>query len=81
MPRSARGSKGSFDTRKGRVDNVEVISGYPASDFIGSCIRTFASVIHPEDRQAVELGVDEGLARKAFRTPSHLPAAARPAGV
>ena len=45
-------------------DNVEAISGYPASDFIGSRVRTFASVIHPEDRQAVEMGVDEGLARR-----------------
>jgi diguanylate cyclase (GGDEF)-like protein/PAS domain S-box-containing protein len=45
-------------------DNVEAISGYPASDFIGSRVRTFASVIHPEDRQAVELGVEEGLRRR-----------------
>src|ERR687896_675046 len=45
-------------------DNIETISGYPASDFIGSCVRTFASVIHPDDRQAVEMGVDEGLARQ-----------------
>jgi diguanylate cyclase (GGDEF)-like protein/PAS domain S-box-containing protein len=45
-------------------DNVEVMSGYPASDFIGSRVRTFASVIHPEDRQAVEMGVDEALARR-----------------
>jgi diguanylate cyclase (GGDEF)-like protein/PAS domain S-box-containing protein len=45
-------------------DNVEVISGYPASDFIDSRVRTFASVIHPEDRQAVELGVDEALGRR-----------------
>jgi diguanylate cyclase (GGDEF)-like protein/PAS domain S-box-containing protein len=45
-------------------DNIEAISGYPASDFIGSRVRTFASVIHPEDRQAVEMGVGEGLARR-----------------
>jgi PAS domain S-box-containing protein len=45
-------------------DNIETISGYPASDFIGSCVRTFASVIHPDDRQAVELGVEEGLRRR-----------------
>ena len=45
-------------------DNIEAISGYPASDFIGSCVRTFASVIHPEDRHAVELGVEEGLRRR-----------------
>jgi diguanylate cyclase (GGDEF)-like protein/PAS domain S-box-containing protein len=45
-------------------DNIETMSGYPASDFIGSRVRTFASIIHPEDRQAVEQGVDEALGRK-----------------
>jgi hypothetical protein len=30
-------------------DNIEAISGYPASDFIQSRVRTFASIIHPED--------------------------------
>ncbi len=45
-------------------DNVETIAGYPASDFIGSRVRTFASVIHPDDRHAVELGVDEALGRR-----------------
>jgi diguanylate cyclase (GGDEF)-like protein/PAS domain S-box-containing protein len=45
-------------------DNIEAMSGYPASDFIASRIRTFASVIHPEDRQAVEQGVDEALGRR-----------------
>jgi PAS domain S-box-containing protein len=31
-------------------DAVEDISGYPAADFIGSQIRTWSSVIHPDDR-------------------------------
>jgi len=44
-------------------DNIEAISGYPASDFIQSCVRTFASIIHPEDRQAVEQTVEEAVAR------------------
>jgi PAS domain S-box-containing protein len=38
-------------------DEIEVISGYPASDFINSAVRTFASVIHPDDREQVERGV------------------------
>ena len=63
-------------------DNVEAISGYPASDFIGSRVRTFASVIHPEDRQAVEMGVDEGLrpegSRSSWSTGSSGPTAASP---
>jgi diguanylate cyclase (GGDEF)-like protein/PAS domain S-box-containing protein len=45
-------------------DNIEAMSGYPASDFIGSRVRTFASVIHPEDRQMVEMVVDEALGRR-----------------
>jgi len=34
-------------------DAIEEISGYPASDFI-SRIRSYASIIHPDDRQMVE---------------------------
>jgi diguanylate cyclase (GGDEF)-like protein/PAS domain S-box-containing protein len=45
-------------------DNIETMSGYPASDFIDSRVRTFASIIHPEDRLAVEQGVDEALGRR-----------------
>jgi diguanylate cyclase (GGDEF)-like protein/PAS domain S-box-containing protein len=45
-------------------DEIESISGYPVADFIGSAVRTFASVIHPDDRQAVEQGVADALARR-----------------
>jgi diguanylate cyclase (GGDEF)-like protein/PAS domain S-box-containing protein len=45
-------------------NNIETMSGYPASDFIDSRVRTFASIIHPDDRQAVERGVEEGLAKR-----------------
>ena len=44
-------------------DNVEAISGYPASDFIRSRVRTFASIIHPDDRQTVEQVVGEAVTR------------------
>src|SRR3954447_5598936 len=44
-------------------DEIERISGYPASDFVGSAVRTFASVIHPEDRAMVERDVDAAVAR------------------
>jgi PAS domain S-box-containing protein len=40
-------------------DDIERISGYPSSDFIGSAVRTFASIIHPEDRGQVEREVAE----------------------
>lgn len=35
-------------------DSVTELTGFPASDFIQNTARTFASVIHPEDRQGVE---------------------------
>jgi PAS domain S-box-containing protein len=38
-------------------DEIETISGYPASDFIDSAVRTFASVIDPDDREQVERSV------------------------
>ena len=48
-------------------DEVEEISGYPASDFIDSAVRTFASVIHPDDRDQVERSVMDGVdARRPF---------------
>ena len=38
-------------------DEIERIAGYPASDFTGE-VRTFASVIHPDDREYVRREVD-----------------------
>jgi PAS domain S-box-containing protein len=35
-------------------DEIERISGYPASDFILNRARSFVSVIHPDDRADVE---------------------------
>ncbi|CAM2005304.1 response regulator [Acanthopleuribacter pedis] len=35
-------------------EEIETLSGYPMSDFIHSEVRTFASLIHPEDVQHVE---------------------------
>jgi PAS domain S-box-containing protein len=34
-------------------DEIEAISGYPASDFVGNAVRSYASIIHPEDRRPV----------------------------
>jgi diguanylate cyclase (GGDEF)-like protein/PAS domain S-box-containing protein len=39
------------------------ITGYPAEDFIDSCVRTYASVIHPDDRQRVEDVVEDCVGR------------------
>jgi PAS domain S-box-containing protein len=48
-------------------DEIEVISGFPASDFIHNAVRTFASVIEPDDREQVERSVMEAVdAGRAF---------------
>jgi PAS domain S-box-containing protein len=38
------------------------ISGYPATDFINNQVRTFANIIHPEDRLRVQQVVQEAIA-------------------
>jgi PAS domain S-box-containing protein len=40
-------------------DAIADISGYPAGDFIGNGVRTYASIIHPDDRAMVSQLVDE----------------------
>ena len=40
-------------------DDIERISGYPASDFINNACRTFASVIHPDDQDQVQHAVTQ----------------------
>jgi len=44
---------------------IDPLSGYPATDFINNAVRTYASVIHPDDRdwlsQEVEQFVAQGL--------------------
>jgi PAS domain S-box-containing protein len=44
-------------------DNIEVLSGYPPSDFILSTVRSYASIIHPDDRQGVETTVNDAVER------------------
>jgi PAS domain S-box-containing protein len=41
-------------------DAVEAISGYPASDFLQNRVRTYASIIHPDDAARVEEAVGDG---------------------
>ena len=38
-------------------DEIERISGYPATNFIASTRRTLLSVVHPEDREEVERAI------------------------
>ena len=43
---------------------IEQITGYPAAQFIGNEARSYASVIHPADRSAVEDEVEACVARR-----------------
>jgi PAS domain S-box-containing protein len=48
-------------------DAIEEICGYPASNFIENSVRTYTSVIHPDDREMVEKTVYENTdQRKPF---------------
>lgn len=48
-------------------DEITDISGYPKTDFIANHVRSFASIIHPEDREHVAKTVSESIAeRKLF---------------
>ena len=48
-------------------DGIERLTGYPASDFVGDRVRSYASLIHPEDlelaRQHAEQDTFEGIYR------------------
>ncbi|MBZ9612971.1 PAS domain-containing protein [Rheinheimera maricola] len=44
--------------------SIDPLSGYPASDFINNSVRSYASVIHPEDQQRLEHAVSEAVAAK-----------------
>ena len=43
-------------------DEIEAISGYPASDFIDNAVRTFASMVLAPDRAEAEATVDAAVA-------------------
>jgi PAS domain S-box-containing protein len=45
-------------------DVIEEITGYPASDFVQNRVRTFASIIHPDDQEVVDRTVHDGLKRR-----------------
>jgi hypothetical protein len=41
-------------------EEIESISGYPASDFVNASKRTLVSVTHPDDREAVDAQIKCG---------------------
>jgi diguanylate cyclase (GGDEF)-like protein/PAS domain S-box-containing protein len=46
-------------------DYIETLSGYPVSDFIGNRVRSYASIIHPDDVEPVDRAVREAVANDA----------------
>ena len=46
-------------------ETIEPITGYPPAEFVHNHVRTYASVIHPDDRERVEEVVTEALGRHA----------------
>jgi PAS domain S-box-containing protein len=45
-------------------DQVDPLSGYPATDFVRNAVRSYASVIHPDDRDWLEQAVTEAVQQK-----------------
>jgi PAS domain S-box-containing protein len=45
-------------------DEVETLTGYRPSDFLGNQVRSYASVIHPDDRQMVQSVVTDGVRKR-----------------
>ncbi|NIM91716.1 MAG: PAS domain S-box protein [Candidatus Aminicenantes bacterium] len=45
-------------------DFIEEISGYEASDFIQSKARTYASIIHPDDKKMVQKTIHDAISKR-----------------
>ena len=45
-------------------DEIERISGYPAFEFLQSACRSFASVVHPDDREQVSRAIADAIERE-----------------
>ncbi|MEO8289975.1 MAG: PAS domain S-box protein [Gaiellaceae bacterium] len=43
-------------------DAVEELVGFPPSDFVANRVRSFADVVHPDDRDSLERGIREAVA-------------------
>jgi PAS domain S-box-containing protein len=52
-------------TMIGITSGIERVFGYPADEIIGNRVRTYSSLIHPEDLRGVDDAVNQGLAVKA----------------
>jgi PAS domain S-box-containing protein len=45
-------------------DNIKELSGYPPSDFIGNRVRSYPSIIHPDDAERVHRTIQDGVKEK-----------------
>ena len=59
--RCANDKDWSMEYISGEVDKI---SGYPTSDFINNQVRSYASVIHPDDQNMVDQLVQDGVNNK-----------------
>ncbi|KKO47436.1 transcriptional regulator [Arsukibacterium ikkense] len=41
--------------------SIDPLSGYPATDFINNSVRSYASVIHPDDHERLDLAVGQAI--------------------
>ena len=44
-------------------DEVSTLSGYPAEEFIGNRVRSFASIIYPDDKEMVKAAINAAVKR------------------
>lgn len=47
------------------TEGIETLTGYPASEFLNNRVRTFTSIVDPQDGRAVDDAVGAGLAKRS----------------
>jgi PAS domain S-box-containing protein len=47
------------------TDGINTLTGYPASDFLNNRVRTFTSIVDPQDASAVDAAVGAGVEKRA----------------
>jgi len=47
------------------TEGIETLTGYPVNDFLNNRVRTFTSIVDPQDTGAVDAAVGAGIERRA----------------
>ena len=47
------------------TDGIETLTGYPVNDFLNNRVRTFTSIVDPQDAAAVDVAVGAGVEKRA----------------